>query len=418
MVVSKNRKGRIAILFSGNTLPWYLKYMFPVTVYTEADTVPFLFSKRDSEKGLEHLSETADAFLPGFSPDDCITVENTTDSGVITTSTTVSSVERYLSSLPDSITVKSLKPPLYDLSQLYAQSFDISFILWKFTERGSVAGYVENGMLIRNITSWIGIEDIKENSTVTAAEIDNWLKELSGSDRPVPLVYYPELPAAATDALQLKYGTITRIPAIEPLPSSDHELFAIASSDNNQMNAVPYDILNSTEKLTRFWQWTIHGMRILLIIVISILFVIFSSVVFQKLSQHFMNDSLHELNTLRTAYTIEKNRFDSLKTLFLKNAGHIQKESAVTNLLDNLQHIFPNGMGEEEMTSSESGESFWKLTIRALSSSSELLPLFNSNFKKLTGTVNHRVIYSESTVLKNSKSVMIRVKVECEWKAH
>lgn len=418
MVVSRNRKGRIAILFCGDTLPWYLKYMLPFSVYTEAGSVPFLFYKRDSGNGREHITETADTFLPGFSSDDCITVENTTDSRIVAATATVSSVENYLSSLPDSITVKSLKPPLHDLSQLYAPFSDEPFILWKFTERGSVACYVENGMLTRKVTSWIGIEDIKENSTATATEIDTWIKELSGSNQPVPVVFYPELSVSVTTAIKLKYGTITTIPVIEALSPSDHELFAIASSDNNQMNVVSYEMLTNVEKLTRFWQWTIHGMRILLIIIASILFVIFSSVVFQKLSQHFMNDSLHELNTLRTTYTFEKNKFDSLKTVFLKSAGHIQKESAITNLLDNLQRIFPDGMWAEEMTIIESGESTWKLTIRALSSSSELLPLFNSNFKKLTGTVHHRVIYSESTVIKSSKSAMIRVKVECEWKAN
>jgi hypothetical protein len=416
MVVSRSRKGQFAILFSGNSLPWYLKYMLPVTVDTEAGSVPFFFCKNDSANGRESPTETVDTVLPGFSPDDCISVENVTDSAVITATTTLLSVEKYLSSLPGSITAKSVKPPLHDLSQLYARFSDGPFILWKFTERGSVAGYIENGFLVRSVISWIGTDDLKENPTKAVTDIDNYINELSGSKQPMPILFYPETPVTDSTGIRLKYGTITKIPDINALPPSEHELFAIATSDNHRMNVVPYENINDIEKVTHLWRWIIHGTRILLVLVASILFGILSSFVFQKLSQHLMNDSLHELNTLRTTYTFEKSTFDSLKTLFLKSAGHIQKESAVTTLLNTLQHLFPDGMWAEEITIIESGESTWKLTIRALSSSSELLPVFNSNFQKIPGTVNHRVIYSESTTIKNSQSATIRIKVECDWR--
>jgi hypothetical protein len=387
-----------------------------MVVTTEAELVPFYFYKQDSNNSDNVHIDTAQSVLPGFAPGDCITAHSTVNSNALTATTTYQLIEKFLSALPSDVMVKSLTPPLWGLSQLYSRYFDSSFVLWKFSEKGSVAGYVENGTIVNELLCWVGSDDLETNPDKSIAEIDRYVKSLIGQNEQIPIMFYPEFSDTENYKSHQKSFNSINIPDIKDVPPSEHELFALATSDDHQMNFVPFERASSVGKILKSWQWIHNTTRVLFILISSLILVILSSIVFQKCSHYFMNDSLIELNALRSTYTIEKDRYDSLKTTFLKNAGHIQKESTITNLLNDLQNVFPEGMWAEEITIIENGESTWKLTIRALSNSNGLLPIFNSNFKNVSGTKNHRVIYSENTTVKNNLSAIIRIKVECDWR--
>ena len=72
-------------------------------------------------------------------------------------------------------------------------------------------------------------------------------------------------------------------------------------------------------------------------------------------------------------------------------------------------------MWAEEISVVETGVANWKVSIRALSNSSELLQLYNDNLKKKTGMHDLRVLYSEHTENEKKSSSLIRIKVEYNW---
>ncbi|HEX2957296.1 MAG TPA: hypothetical protein VHO70_10720 [Chitinispirillaceae bacterium] len=410
MVVSKSRKGKWSVIYSGNTLPWYYKYILPSVVIIDSGSAPFVIKAVN-----EDLNETdSDANLTGFPPETIHTVHCCINKKCVTATTTARSISTAFNIVPSDCILQSIKPPLWDLAALYSHYIPSPFILWKLNSRDSVACHVENGVITKSLTCWIGSDDINENSKDTVREIENTSKALYAQGKLVPVLFYPETPSIVAHSEISHISTIPP-PGIEGLSTSEHELFALATADTEQMNVLPYEHAVKVKNLLKVWKYAHTATRWILTAVLCILIVILSSIVFQKISQHYMSDSLHELNNLRTAYAAEKNRFDSLKNVFTKNVQHIQKESIITTLLNDIQNVFPEGMWAEEITIVESDKSMWKLTIRALSNSSELLSTFNNNLKKVHGTSNHRIIYSENTTLKNKPSSIIRTKVECNW---
>jgi Tfp pilus assembly protein PilN len=409
MVVSKNKKGKWSVIYTGSSLPWYYKYLTPLLVNTSAGSAPFVIKVVNED----HNETDTDINLPGFPPEKVHSAQVSINNQHISATTTDNALQTALSTVPSGCIVQSIKPPLWDLATLYSNYISSPFILWKFNNRDSIACYAENGVVTNNLTCWIGSDDLKENSKDTTREIEKFCKALCGQEKLVPVLCYPEIPTFS-DSEIIHIPTIPA-PAIENLSISEHELFAIATADTEQMNVLPYEHSVKVKNLQKTLKVAHTVSQWVLTAVACLLLVILSSIAFQQISQHYMSGSLHELNDLRTNYTIEKNRFDSLKSVFTKNAQHIQKESLITTLLNDIQNVFPEGMWAEEITIVESDKSMWKLTIRALSNSSELLPTFNNNLKKVHGTSNHRIIYSENTTLKNKPTSIIRTKVECNW---
>jgi Tfp pilus assembly protein PilN len=409
MVVSKSKKGKWSVIYSGTTLPWYYKYLIPLVVNIDAGSIPFVINAVNSDPS----DSDSDANLPGFPPENIHSIQSCINNQCVSATTTDKSIKTVLGTVPPECIVQSIKPPLWDLATLYSQYIPSPFILWKLNNRDSTACYIENGSITKSLTCWIGSDDINENSSDTVNEIENYFKSISVPGNLAPVIFYPERPSIGS--LEKKQFTILDPPIIEGVSTPEHELYAIATADIKQMNVLPYQQAVKVKNILKTWKFAQTVTRWILTAVTCLLLVILSSVLFQKISQHYMSTSLHELHTLRKSYTLEKNRFDSLKNVFRKNAQHIQKESVITTLLNDIQNVFPEGMWAEEITIVESDKSMWKLTIRALSNSSELLSTFNNNLKKVRGTSNHRIIYSENTTLKNKPSSIIRTKVECNW---
>jgi Tfp pilus assembly protein PilN len=409
MVVSKTRNGNWSVIYTGSTLPWYYKYLLPPVANTDAGSAPFVIKIVNGD-----CNETdSDTNLTGFSPGNVHTVQSCINKHYVSATTTDTSINTVLSTVPPGIIVQSIKPSLWDLAALYSHYIHSPFILWKFNNRDSIACYIENGVITKALTCWIGRDDISENCKDIGREFESFLRTLGGQEKLVPVLFYPEKPTIA-DSVVNHIPTLPT-PTIKGLSTSEHELFAIATADATQMNILPYEHSVKVKNLQKAWNIAHTISRWVLTAVICLLLVTLSSIVFQKISQHYMSNSLQEINNLRTVYSKEKNSFDSLKNVFTKNAQHIQKESVITTLLNDLQNVFPEGMWAEEISIVESDKSMWKLTIRALCNSSELLSTFNNNLKKVRGTSNHRIIYNENTTLKNKPSSIIRTKVECNW---
>jgi Tfp pilus assembly protein PilN len=217
-------------------------------------------------------------------------------------------------------------------------------------------------------------------------------------------------------SLTFEHAHIKPLPNIKSIYENDHELFAMATSDSSELNFVPFEIFQKHAKVHSLWVNAIKALQMILVLSIGIFTLIATTNGLQALAHQTMHESFVELDLKRKTVSTEKARLDSLYSVLSEKAQFLQKESSITRLLNDLQDVFPEGMWAEEISLSETSTTTWGVQIRALSQSSELLNTFNDNLRKTPNISNVRMVYSETTKVKNNPKTILRVKVECTWK--
>jgi nitrate reductase NapAB chaperone NapD len=124
------------------------------------------------------------------------------------------------------------------------------------------------------------------------------------------------------------------------------------------------------------------------------------------------------MEVLRSQEVIVRAAEKRHETLMKQVAGKAKfatERSRVTNLLADLQTIFPEDAWAENITIANLDKNKFQCDIQAFAYSSGKVSMVLDSIRTIKGLSNARLVYSEQTLLPD-KSKAIRFKITGEWK--
>lgn len=420
VIVQADRSGECRPVAWGNGIPFFIRMLFPMTVYADLGMVPvhFVTAELDGEDPDAWIDRNEERLTPAGFTSDQITTESVVEEGVLSSVTVVTeALNRAVEELENAnLPAASLLPPLVGLAELYRTSIKQPFILWYVNEHGSVLGRVEQGNVQNLCHFWADTDALSDNpDEITAAA-----QELAGSmcgERDACrkfILTTGNLPPGFS-----KNGGDNRfvpLPQVQPtLPQRLYSAYGNACCGDTALNLLPFHLRQQRRRLHRTFRGVLQACRILFLLLAVSSLVLGSYIGISKLLLLRDDSAMNTVNQQYAELTRAEHCGDSLRQIFARQSGLIGNESTITRLLGDLQLVFPEGGKAEEIAVTEQTADSWKVSVRAFTVSSSLLQPTVENFRNVPGCSGVRVAYSEQVREKKGKGG-IRFKLETEWK--
>lgn len=421
VITAVDRSGAVSVLSYGNDIRKTLHLSVPRivnTTFTDTKTV-YIRCPLGSETPDAWLDRNEDRIIPsGFTPDQIINEWDEAANVLYTATVTKASYHDYCRQLSAlAVLVRSISPPLRDLSHLYSKYYTEPFILWKISDKESVLGYVKNGALQRICNLWPCIDDCDQDPESVRAALAACARSLSDGDQVLAII-----PVSGRNPDPLPKGflipgyELRKPPTIDGLPVWFHEAYACSLHTDTHLDFASFgDTQNAAvleKKRRRFLRafrtitGTIAGIAALMLIIAA------SGWGVQKMITRRIEPLQVYINQIR----FHEQRLDSLKNRYTRQTQFFHRKSSVTFLMNELQTVFPDGICAEQIDINENELRQWKMDIIALSYSTSLIPQLLSNIEKIPGISQVRLLYSEQVATENGRRHATKMKIECLWK--
>lgn len=416
-LVFKCKNGDYKLISSGNGIPVWLSLFTPLFSHTDLSQIPVIINavhigQEDPDNWIERQESGSSRKQPG-NPD-LIREYVVRGSTVYQIETSVEARNSSLQKLPKNLTVCTLYPPLWKLTEIYYEKVKKPFLLWKISADGSILVRTEEGKICKVCNFWLDIEDLQKKTQQVLEGLTPLLHSLSSDKLPV-IVFSPENEFTIPEAFHKSGITFENPPEIKGVPLQYHKTYSLACVKKDDPNLIPFDKLQSMDSFCSSWRYSVKAARWIVFLILTSFIIMLGVDKLSDLYLYFKSDKLASVKEMLGELETANSKLDSLLARFNEKAGFIAEESRITELLSDLQEVFPEGMWADEVTAIDIVDRGYQIDIRAIASSSGMIGSLMDNLNKIKGISQCRMIYSEQIPAKE-KARGIRVKIQAVWK--
>lgn len=229
-LVFKCKNGDYKLISSGNGIPVWLSLFTPLFSHTDLSQIPVIINavhigQEDPDNWIERQESGSSRKQPG-NPD-LIREYVVRGSTVYQIETSVEARNSSLQKLPKNLTVCTLYPPLWKLTEIYYEKVKKPFLLWKISADGSILVRTEEGKICKVCNFWPDIEDLQKKTQQVLEGLTPLLHSLSSDKLPV-IVFSPENEFTIPEAFHKSGITFENPPEIKGVPLQYHETYSLA----------------------------------------------------------------------------------------------------------------------------------------------------------------------------------------------
>jgi len=414
----KCKNGEYRLVSSGSGIPVWLSLITPLFSHTDLSQTPVIINEEHiGQEDPDNWIERQESVSSRKQPEnlDLIREYVVKDSTVYQIETSTAARNNFLQKLPKDLAVCTLYPPLWKLAEIYYEKVKKAFLLWKISSDGSIIARADEGKIGKICNFWPDIDDLRQKPQQVLEQLTPLLHSLSSSDKLPVIVFSPENEFTIPEIFHKSEITFERPPEIQGVSLLYHEAYSLTCARKDDPNLMPFDKLQTTDSLSSLWKYSVKTVRWLIFLILSSLIIMLGV---DKISDLYMNskkENLASAKEMLDELEAASSKLNSILVLFNEKAGFIAEESRVTELLSNLQEVFPEGMWAEEITAIDNAEQGYQIDIRAIASSSAMIGNLMEKLNNVKGISQCRMIYSEQIPVKEKISG-IRVKIQAVWK--
>jgi hypothetical protein len=420
-LVATDKQGNNRLISCGDNAPRFVPWVSPLSICTQLDGAPIRLSCHglDGADPEQWIVRHEEKLIPGgFTSDQIVNEWSVYDGKIYSATVSKSVLEKSIARIerPRWI-LASLRIPLWDLARLYAASIPGPFIIWKITDKGSIFGYVRNGYLNRLLDSWVTVSERKKDQSLADKEIASLLRSLCQDEPAKRIIILVENPADV-EGLTIPGYCIELPPAIKDLPAHYHEAYALACGLDSDLDFAAHEDQIRAFALEGSRKKAVSVARMCCIFLAALCMgLLLAGVVIKGVSNRQMA-RLAPVRAMADKLSGYQHSLDSMNSLLTQKARYLQRESAISAVLSDLQKVFPDGVYAEQISLSEISPGMWKFEVSAVSFSSALIPELLQNLNGIAGMSQARMAYSEYSTVKTPQGPKsaIRCKISAEWK--
>jgi nitrate reductase NapAB chaperone NapD len=414
----KCKTGDFNLVSSGNGIPAWLPLFTPLFSHTDLSQTPVIINKEhigqeDPDNWIERQESGSSRKQPGDL--DLIREYIVRDTTVYQIETSIAARSNFLQKLPKDLIICTLYPPLWKLAEIYYEKVKKSFLLWKISSEGSIIARTDNGKIGKICNFWPDIDDLRQKPQQVLEELTPLLHSLSSSDKLPVIVFSPENEFTIPGIFRKSEVPFENPPEIEGVSLLYHETYSLACARKDDPNLMSFDKLKTMDSFCSSWKYSVKTVRWLVVLVLTSLIIMLGV---DKISDLYMlskSDKLTSVKEMLDELESASSKLDSVLVQFNEKAGFIAEESRITELLSDLQEVFPEGMWAEEITAIDNADRGYQIDIRAIASSSGMIGSLMEKLNSVKGISQCRMVYSEQVPVKE-KVKGIRVKIQAVWK--
>jgi hypothetical protein len=415
-LVRRIKDGSFELLSCTDHIPWWLSIVTPLVVNSDLGDKPVvlineLIGEVDPDVWID---KNEDKVIPkGFTANTIVNEYTVNGSQILSATITTRDRQEILEKIECLCNPVSLSIPLWDVGRMYWEHLQRSFVLWKVTNSGSILGYIENGMVIRLCNLWPDCSDLLDSPEESISAVVSVIDKITGDK--VPVITFTSVEDFVFPQFKKQTGlNHIKAPDIKGVQPQNHEVFALACHKESSLNFVPFDKIQKCRKALNAWQsslkWLRRGMYTVIVSIVLLAIITGSLRILNTRGNRNFSTVKMQVMQLKQA-TIKR---DSLIEVFKKSGSFSENESAVTQLLSDLQVAIPDGLWTDEIDISADSTKQYRLDMVVFTKSSSLLGKFMSNMHSLKGVSDVRMVNSEQMETKKREKV-IRFRVECVW---
>jgi hypothetical protein len=404
-------------LFTGKTLPWWLKLLLPSAWNLAFPDMTFHFCKVDisNEDPDTWINKNEDKLIPpGFSSSEVYTSFAISGSTLYYCTIAQKQLDYLLQKCMHTFSPLTIAHPSQSLANHYKQYTGDSFILLSIDALSSTICLFKDNAVQSIFTLWPSYSDLKENDSESISYLKTSLEQIANGNNYKVIIRTHEPLNMAELFVNTSMLTFISPPKIPGIPDSYHEAYTLAAKrDKSLITILPEIHSQNAVNKKHIWIQTLHWLRRGIIGTSGILVLLLFVTGLVSIVQYSNKDN----------YAQYQQKSQIINSLLTKRHAHIVtlkstesylfKRSNFTHLISDLQTIFPEGMWAEEIFITGSDNHSQKIELRALSNSTGLLGSFMKLMHENKKFSNIRMVYSEQVMVKNTK--VIRTKIECEW---
>lgn len=418
LLACRGEQKRVLFSARGRRKPWILSVATPVSIDTGVMPLILLNEPLGEDTIERWLNEHQGELIPaGFQSEqiqsECCVVDETVFAASLAHAAVDAFEQRAASA---GLTCGSLSVGLWHVARLYWPSYQQPFILWKVTDEGSVLGFVDNGYLRAVVSWWMDATDLQSIDSQNLQELATIFSSLGGQHCSTIVMMNDGEPPDIS-ALSIPGYRFAAQPQIEGVLGPLHEPYALAAAEPCNLDFARGErglgsrgSGSSREGMLKF----IRNALVLIGVVWGLLGV---GLVGSRLVQSSLDSRLAPLRSRIAVVKQAEVERDSVQALFSARNRFGNRESALTELLNQLQPAFPTGMWVEQIVVQESELCCYRIELIAVSFSSALVADFLKRLETIAGMRDVRMLYSEQVSehrLAKDKPVL-RISVSGLW---
>lgn len=417
-LVRRNNDGSCLPAFCTENIPWWLNLIRPPVVHCDTADIPaFLVIEKTEKNDPDNwIIENEERIIPqGFTSDTICNEYAIIDSQIFSITLTVRDRDQLVEKIASKFIPISMNISLWDLGILYWGKVPENFVLWKITQSGSQLCFIKDGYISKMINFWIDCDEIKNRPIECVKEVDAVVKKIACENiKVIVLSSSKELQAPALQPYS-SYNLL-KPPEIKGVPEQYHEAYALACNKETTINFIQFEQNQNVEKILRTWNQSLIWLRRVFIFTGATMTLLAAILLALDIYKFTSKTDLSEVKKSMQVVNMYSEKRDSLIRVLKKSGQYSGKKNSFTNLLNDLQVVFPDGLWADEIDITDTENRLLHAEIIALTKSTAFLGTFMNNLRKINGIGDIRMVYSEQVVLKKEEKV-IRCKIEFSWNA-
>lgn len=288
--------------------------------------------------------------------------------------------------------VNSLTPQYFALGKLYYDIIKRSFILWYVREQNSTL---------------VVMEGQYPSAAVTISIQEYGLHEDEGKEKIKTLFTQLKKQYSINDVYVVKengqlfldesdYGiTLQECSSFGGLSMDYHDALALALVPKTVCNFAPPEEIGRSLSIVQNEQLLMRWVRYCTLFLGSVTLLLLMSGGILLGTEHLLNEKISPYTPHIKRIEVGEKKLRTAQKHYKEKFAFYHRESALTNLLNDLQSVYMTGVYSESIEIHEHSEKQWKIITRGITRSSSLIPRIIGKIENIPGSESVRLVYSE-----------------------